>query len=136
MIRKSHRIQTGVSVDEGSMFVKEIKANVNVTRCSGADAEMKLLFWLVLPKVLVPRLPNLLDFMARLVSITMSINGLIVQSAELLLFLDYFASGKLEIQTAAAFVSGVSNALSLYVLLLVIRCLVFAVVAMTIVIVL
>lgn len=41
--------------------------------------------------------------------VAMSVNDLIVQGAEPLFFLDYFACGKLDIQTAADVVKGVAK---------------------------
>jgi len=119
--------QAGVSVDEGNRFVEEIKAKVKATRRPGADAEIggfggifdlkaagyedALLVGAtdgVGTKLKIAQSTNIHDTVG-IDLVAMSVNDLIVQGAEPLLFLDYFASGKLEIETAAAFVSGVSQ---------------------------
>ena len=41
--------------------------------------------------------------------VAMNVNDLVVQGAEPLIFLDYFATGKLDIKIAADFVSGVAD---------------------------
>lgn len=119
--------QAGVSVDEGNKFVEEIKAKVKATRRAGADAEIggfggifdlkaagyedALLVGAtdgVGTKLKIAQSTGIHDTVG-IDLVAMSVNDLIVQGAEPLLFLDYFASGKLNIETAAAFVSGVSQ---------------------------
>lgn len=119
--------QAGVSVDEGNRFVEEIKAKVKATRRPGADADIggfggifdlkaagyedALLVGAtdgVGTKLKIAQATGIHDTVG-IDLVAMSVNDLIVQGAEPLLFLDYFASGKLEIETAAAFVSGVSK---------------------------
>ncbi|KAM9886117.1 hypothetical protein OXX79_014396, partial [Metschnikowia pulcherrima] len=41
--------------------------------------------------------------------VAMNVNDLVVQGAEPLIFLDYFATGKLDVNVAAKFVSGVAD---------------------------
>lgn len=118
--------QAGVSVDEGNLFVEQIKAKVKATRRPGADADIggfggifdlkaagyenALLVGAtdgVGTKLMVAQATGIHNTVG-IDLVAMSVNDLIVQGAEPLFFLDYFASGKLEIETAAAFVSGVS----------------------------
>lgn len=119
----------GVDVDEGNRFVEKIKASVRSTRRSGADSEIGGfggLFDLkaagypgddtllvgatdgVGTKLIIAQTTGIhttvgIDLVA------MSVNDLIVQGAEPLFFLDYYASGKLEIKNAADFVAGVAE---------------------------
>lgn len=117
----------GVDVDEGNRFVEKIKASVRSTRRPGADAEIGGfggLFDLkaagyedallvgatdgVGTKLMIAQATDIhttvgIDLVA------MSVNDLIVQGAEPLLFLDYYASGKLNSKNAADFVAGVAE---------------------------
>ena len=44
----------------------------------------------------------------------MSVNDILVQGAESLFFLDYFACGKLDVDTAASVVGGIANRITSY----------------------
>ncbi|ANB12075.1 bifunctional aminoimidazole ribotide synthase/glycinamide ribotide synthase [Sugiyamaella lignohabitans] len=119
--------QAGVSVDQGNKFVEEIKAKVKSTRRPGADADIGGfggLFDLKATGFRDPLLVGATDGVGTKLKIAqtlgihdtvgidlvgMNVNDLVVQGAEPLIFLDYFASGKLNIETAAAFVSGVAE---------------------------
>jgi phosphoribosylamine--glycine ligase/phosphoribosylformylglycinamidine cyclo-ligase len=119
--------QAGVSVDMGNRFVEEIKAKVKSTRRPGADADIGGfggLFDLKATGYRDPLLVGATDGVGTKLKIAqsmgihntvgidlvgMNVNDLVVQGAEPLIFLDYFASGKLNIETAAAFVSGVAD---------------------------
>lgn len=119
--------QAGVSVDAGNEFVEQIKAKVKATRRSGADAEIggfggvfdlkatgfrdPLLVAAtdgVGTKLKVAQAINKHDTVG-IDLVAMSVNDLVVQGAEPLFFLDYYASGHLDIANAAAFVSGVAD---------------------------
>lgn len=118
----------GVSVDNGNKFVENIKSLVKSTRRVGADAEIGGfggLFDLAKVGYKDPILVSATDGVGTKLKIAqsmdihdtvgidlvaMNVNDLVVQGAEPLFFLDYFASGHLEIATATDFVKGVANA--------------------------
>lgn len=118
----------GVSVDNGNKFVENIKSLVKSTRRVGADAEIGGfggLFDLAKVGYKDPILVSATDGVGTKLKIAqsmdihdtvgidlvaMNVNDLVVQGAEPLFFLDYFASGHLEISTATDFVKGVANA--------------------------
>lgn len=119
--------QAGVDVDEGNRFVEKIKASVRATARPGADAEIGGfggLFDLkaagyedallvgatdgVGTKLIIAQSTNIHDTVG-IDLVAMSVNDLIVQGAEPLFFLDYYASGHLDSKNAADFVAGVSE---------------------------
>lgn len=119
--------QAGVSVDTGNQFVERIKNSVKSTKRVGADAEIggfggifdlkacgfndPLLVGAtdgVGTKLMIAQAMN----MHKTVGIDlvgMNVNDLIVQGAEPLFFLDYYASGKLDLSTASDFIEGLSQ---------------------------
>lgn len=117
----------GVSVDAGNRFVEQIKQKVKSTRRVGAEAAIGGfggVFDLKACGFSDPLLVSATDGVGTKLKIAqsmnkhdtvgidlvaMSVNDLIVQGAEPLFFLDYYASGHLVAETAAAFVSGVAN---------------------------
>lgn len=117
----------GVSVDAGNKFVEQIKQKVKSTRRSGADASIGGfggVFDLKATGYQDPLLVSATDGVGTKLKIAqsmnkhdtvgidlvaMNVNDLIVQGAEPLFFLDYYASGHLVAETAAAFVSGVAD---------------------------
>lgn len=117
----------GVSVDTGNKFVEEIKAKVKSTHRTGADAEIGGFGGLFDLKACGFRDPLLVAatdgvgtklMIAQSVNdhstvgidlVAMSVNDLVVQGAEPLLFLDYYATGKLDLEAAASFVGGVAD---------------------------
>jgi phosphoribosylamine--glycine ligase/phosphoribosylformylglycinamidine cyclo-ligase len=119
--------QAGVSVDAGNEFVEMIKTKVKATRRTGADAEIGGfggVFDLKATGYKDPLLVAATDGVGTKLKIAqaidkhdtvgidlvaMSVNDLVVQGAEPLLFLDYYATGKLDIKAAADFVSGVAD---------------------------
>ena len=110
--------QAGVDIDAGNAMVDAIKPLVRSTRRPGADAEIGGfggLFDLKAAGFSDPILVAANDGVGTKVKIAiesglhgtigidlvaMCVNDLIVQGAEPLLFLDYYATGKLEITTA------------------------------------
>jgi len=118
----------GVDIDAGNRLVDLIKPLVRATARPGADAEIGGFGGLFDPKaagfkdpVLVAATDgvgtklkiaieaNLHDGIG-IDLVAMSVNDLVVQGAEPLIFLDYFACGKLEPKAAVAIVAGVATA--------------------------
>ena len=117
----------GVSVDAGNRFVEQIKAKVKSTRRKGADASIGGfggVFDLKACEFRDPLLVSATDGVGTKLKlaqaldkhdtvgidlVAMNVNDLVVQGAEPLFFLDYFASGHLVAKTAADFVSGVAD---------------------------
>jgi len=120
--------QSGVDIDAGNRLVDMIKPLVKATARAGADAEIGGfggLFDLKRAGFSDPVLVAATDGVGTKVKIAidtgihdtigidlvaMSVNDLVVQGAEPLFFLDYFACGKLEPHTGAAIVAGVAKA--------------------------
>ena len=118
----------GVDIDAGNRMVDLIKPMLRRTARPGADAEIGGfggLFDLKAAGVADPILVAATDGVGTKVKIAietsrhttigidlvaMSVNDLVVQGAEPLFFLDYFACGKLDPQIGAAIVSGVTAA--------------------------
>jgi phosphoribosylformylglycinamidine cyclo-ligase len=118
--------QAGVDIDAGNRMVELIKPLVRATARAGADAEIGGfggLFDLKGAGFKDPVLVAATDGVGTKVKIAietgrhetigidlvaMSVNDLVVQGAEPLFFLDYYACGKLEPETAAAIVAGIS----------------------------
>ncbi|KAF2465298.1 phosphoribosylformylglycinamidine cyclo-ligase-like protein [Lindgomyces ingoldianus] len=119
---------SGVSIDAGNELVKQIKASVASTRRPGADAEIGGFGGLVdlqgAGYTEAPILVGAIDGIGTKVKIAfemgkhdtvgidlvaMNVNDLVVQGAEPLMFLDYYACSKLNVENAAAFVRGVAD---------------------------
>src|SRR3954451_22180328 len=119
--------QSGVDIDAGNEMVDLIKPLVRATRRPGADAEIGGfggLFDLKAAGFSDPILVAANDGVGTKVKIAiesgihdtvgidlvaMCVNDLIVQGAEPLFFLDYYAPGKLEPATGAAIVRGIAR---------------------------
>ncbi|KAF9997564.1 Bifunctional purine biosynthetic protein ade1, partial [Entomortierella chlamydospora] len=119
--------QAGVSIDAGNLLVQKIKPLVKATRRIGADGEIGGfggLFDLKAAGFKDPILVSATDGvgtklkLAHLTGIhdtigidvvAMNVNDLIVQGAESLFFLDYYACGKLEVEVAKDVVKGVAD---------------------------
>jgi len=118
--------QAGVDIDAGNRMVDLIKPLVRATRRPGADAEIGGfggLFDLKRAGFTDPVLVAANDGVGTKVKIAietgrhdsigidlvaMSVNDLVVQGAEPLFFLDYYACGKLEPEIGAAVVAGIA----------------------------
>lgn len=121
--------EAGVSVDNGNLLVEKIKATVKSTSRPGTDSDIGGfggLFDLkaagyntdetllvaatdgVGTKLMIAQETNIHDTVG-IDLVAMNVNDLVVQGAEPLLFLDYFATGALDIKVAADFVSGVAT---------------------------
>ncbi|KAF2006375.1 phosphoribosylformylglycinamidine cyclo-ligase [Amniculicola lignicola CBS 123094] len=119
---------SGVSIDAGNELVKQIKASVATTKRPGADAEIGgfggLLDLQAAGYAEPPILVGAIDGIGTKVKIAfemgkhdtvgidlvaMNVNDLVVQGAEPLMFLDYYACSKLNVPDAAAFVRGVAD---------------------------
>lgn len=118
--------QAGVDIDAGNRMVDLIKPMVRATARPGADAEIGGfggLFDLKRAGFTDPILVAANDGVGTKVKIAietgrhdtigidlvaMSVNDLVVQGAEPLFFLDYYATGKLEPEIGAAVVAGIS----------------------------
>ena len=118
--------QAGVDIDAGNEMVDRIKPLVRATRRPGADAEIGGfggLFDLKAAGFTDPILVAANDGVGTKVKIAiesgihdtvgidlvaMCVNDLIVQGAEPLFFLDYYATGKLDPATGAAIVKGIA----------------------------
>jgi len=119
--------QAGVDIDAGNAMVDQIKPLVRATRRPGADAEIGGfggLFDLKAAGFKDPILVAANDGVGTKVKIAidtgihdtigvdlvaMCVNDIIVQGAEPLLFLDYFATGKLEPEVGIAIVKGIAE---------------------------
>jgi phosphoribosylformylglycinamidine cyclo-ligase len=120
--------QAGVDIDAGNRMVDLIKPLVRATARRGADAEIGGfggLFDLKAAGFRDPVLVAATDGVGTKVKVAietnrhstigidlvaMSVNDLVVQGAEPLFFLDYFACGKLDAETGAAVVKGIATA--------------------------
>lgn len=121
--------KAGVSVHNGNMLVERIKSKVKSTRRPGAESDIGGfggLFDLkasgynmddtllvaatdgVGTKLMIAQETNIHDTVG-IDLVAMNVNDLIVQGAEPLLFLDYFATGMLDIDVASKFISGVAD---------------------------
>lgn len=121
--------EAGVSVDNGNLLVDQIKAKVKSTSRPGTDSDiggfgglfdLKQAGYKVDETLLVAatdgvgtklRIAQIMDIhdTVGIDLVAMNVNDLVVQGAEPLIFLDYFACGKLDIEVAAKFVSGVAD---------------------------
>jgi phosphoribosylformylglycinamidine cyclo-ligase len=118
---------SGVDIDAGNALVEAIKGVARATRRPGADADLGGfggLFDLKRAGFRDPILVAANDGVGTKLRIAidtgrhstigidlvaMCVNDLVVQGAEPLFFLDYFAVGKLDVATAAAVVSGIGE---------------------------
>ncbi|KAL5118600.1 hypothetical protein ACEQ8H_003451 [Pleosporales sp. CAS-2024a] len=119
---------SGVSIDAGNELVKRIKASTKSTSRPGADGEIGGFGGLVDLEAAgyteAPILVGAIDGIGTKVKIAfemgkhdtvgidlvaMNVNDLVVQGAEPLMFLDYYACSKLDVDSAAKFVEGVAN---------------------------
>ncbi|KAF4548157.1 Homoserine kinase [Elsinoe fawcettii] len=120
--------QSGVSIDAGNAFVQRIKPLVKSTRRPGADAsiggfggalDLKAAGYTE-PPIIVQAIDGIgtkLKLAFALKSyhgvgidlVAMNVNDLIVQGAEPLSFLDYYATGALDVDQAAELVAGVAD---------------------------
>lgn len=121
--------QAGVSVDNGNALVETIKAKVKSTARPGADSDIGGfggLFDLakagynhsdtllvgatdgVGTKLRVAQIMDIHNTVG-VDLVAMNVNDLVVQGAEPLMFLDYFATAKLDVSVARDFVSGVAD---------------------------
>ncbi|KAJ3302744.1 hypothetical protein HDV03_004629, partial [Kappamyces sp. JEL0829] len=117
----------GVNIDAGNLLVEKIKPFVKATRRSGADAEIGGfggVFDLKAAGYQDPILISGTDGVGTKLKVAqhigkhdtigidlvaMSVNDVLVQGAEPLFFLDYFASSKLEVDVAADVVKGIAH---------------------------
>ncbi|MBT9288239.1 phosphoribosylformylglycinamidine cyclo-ligase [Prosthecodimorpha staleyi] len=118
--------KAGVDIDAGNLLVKRIKPFVKATARVGADAEIGGfggLFDLKACGYADPVLVAANDGVGTKLKVAidagihahvgidlvaMSVNDLVVQGAEPLFFLDYFACGKLDVDVAASVVEGIA----------------------------
>ena len=121
--------EAGVDIDAGNAMVERIKPLVRATRRPGADAEIGGfggLFDLKAAGFVDPVLVAANDGVGTKVKIAiesgihdtigvdlvaMCVNDLVVQGAEPLFFLDYFATGKLDPAIGAEIVKGIAGGL-------------------------
>ena len=119
--------EAGVDIDAGNALVDRIKPMVRATRRPGADAEIGGfggLFDLKAAGFSDPILVAANDGVGTKLRIAiesgrhdtigidlvaMCVNDIVVQGAEPLLFLDYFATGKLDAEQGAAIVAGIAE---------------------------
>jgi phosphoribosylformylglycinamidine cyclo-ligase len=127
-VDKARYAAAGVDIDAGNRMVELIKPHLRRTARPGADAEIGGfggLFDLAAAGFSDPILVAATDGVGTKIKIAvatgrhdtigidlvaMSVNDLVVQGAEPLFFLDYFACGKLEPKVGAAVVSGIAAA--------------------------
>ncbi|KAJ4299827.1 hypothetical protein N0V90_005073 [Kalmusia sp. IMI 367209] len=119
---------SGVSIDAGNDLVKGIKALTAATKRPGADGKIGgfggLLDLEAAGYTEPPILVGAIDGIGTKVKIAfemgkhdtvgidlvaMNVNDLVVQGAEPLMFLDYYACSKLSVESAVKFVEGVAN---------------------------
>jgi phosphoribosylformylglycinamidine cyclo-ligase len=118
--------EAGVDIDAGNRLVERIKPLVKATARLGADAEIGGfggVFDLARTRFKDPLLVAATDGVGTKIKlaidtgrhdtigidlVAMSVNDLVVQGAEPLFFLDYFACGKLDTDVAAAVIGGIA----------------------------
>ena len=119
--------QAGVDIDAGAALVERIKPLAKATRRAGADASLGgfgALFDLkaagyddpllvtttdgVGTKLMIAIQTGLADTVG-IDLVAMCVNDLLAQGAEPLLFLDYYATGKLDVETAVRVVAGIAE---------------------------
>jgi phosphoribosylaminoimidazole synthetase len=119
--------QAGVDIDAGTALVEAIKPLAKATRRPGADAALGgfgALFDLKAAGFIDPLLVSTTDGVGTKLKIAietgrhdtvgidlvaMCVNDLLAQGAEPLMFLDYFATGKLDVASATAVVAGIAE---------------------------
>ncbi|KAJ3092495.1 hypothetical protein HK102_006689 [Quaeritorhiza haematococci] len=119
--------EAGVDIDAGNLLVEKIKPLIKATRRSGADADIGGfggLFDLKAAGYTDPVLVSGTDGVGTKLKIAhavgkhdtigidlvaMSVNDVLVQGAEPLFFLDYFACSKLEVDVAKDVVAGIAH---------------------------
>ena len=119
--------QAGVDIDAGTALVEAIKPLAKATRRPGADAALGgfgALFDLKAAVFIDPLLVSTTDGVGTKLKIAietgrhdtvgidlvgMCVNDLLAQGAEPLMFLDYFATGKLDVVAATAVVKGIAE---------------------------
>jgi phosphoribosylformylglycinamidine cyclo-ligase len=119
--------QAGVDIDAGNALVDAIKPAIRATRRAGADGEIGGfggLFDLKAAGFVDPILVAANDGVGTKLRIAidtgthstigidlvaMCVNDIVVQGAEPLFFLDYFATGKLDVATGTAIVEGIAE---------------------------
>jgi len=119
--------QAGVDIDAGAQLIERIKPLAKATRRPGADAALGgfgALFDLKAAGFVDPLLVSTTDGVGTKLKIAietgrhdtvgvdlvgMCVNDLLAQGAEPLLFLDYFATGKLDVDAAARVVAGIAE---------------------------
>ncbi|KAJ3329704.1 hypothetical protein HDU76_007345 [Blyttiomyces sp. JEL0837] len=100
----------GVSIDTGNLLVEKIKPLVKATRRSGADADIGGLSGTdgVGTKLKIAHSANIHSSIG-IDLVAMSVNDVLVQGAEPLFFLDYYACSKLEADVAKDVVAGIAE---------------------------
>ncbi|CAN5246887.1 phosphoribosylformylglycinamidine cyclo-ligase [soil metagenome] len=119
--------QAGVDIDAGNALVEAIKPLAKSTRRPGADASLGgfgALFDLKAAGYVDPLIVSTTDGVGTKLKIAldtgmhdtvgidlvaMCVNDLLAQGAEPLMFLDYFATGKLDVATATRVVAGIAE---------------------------
>ena len=119
--------ESGVDIDAGNALVEAIKPLVRATRRSGADADLGGFGGLFDLKATGFKDPVLVaandgvgtKLMIAIESgihdtigidlVAMCVNDLVVQGAEPLFFLDYYATGKLDVDVAKAVIAGIAQ---------------------------
>ncbi|MBV9510373.1 MAG: phosphoribosylformylglycinamidine cyclo-ligase [Caulobacteraceae bacterium] len=119
--------QAGVDIDAGAALVEAIKPLAKATRRPGADAGLGgfgALFDLKAAGFTDPLIVSTTDGVGTKLKVAiesgfhdtvgidlvaMCVNDLLAQGAEPLLFLDYYATGKLELETARRVVAGIAE---------------------------
>src|SRR3982751_506967 len=119
--------QAGVSIDAGNELVERIKPLAKSTRRSGSEPSLGgfgALFDLKAAGYDDPLLVTTTDGVGTKLKVAietglhgtvgidlvgMCVNDLLAQGAEPLMFLDYFATGKLDVEQAASVVSGIAE---------------------------
>lgn len=122
--------QAGVDIDAGNALIERIKPLAKATRRPGADAALGgfgALFDLKAAGYEDPLLVTTTDGVGTKLKIAietgmhdtvgidlvaMCVNDLLAQGAEPLMFLDYFATGKLDVEAAARVVAGIAEGCS------------------------
>jgi phosphoribosylaminoimidazole synthetase len=119
--------QAGVDIDAGAALVERIKPLAKSTRRAGAEAALGgfgALFDLKAAGYADPLLVTTTDGVGTKLKVAietgihdtvgidlvgMCVNDLLAQGAEPLMFLDYYATGKLDVEAAAAVVAGIAE---------------------------